>query len=659
MAAAVADLQSEVSCPVCLEYFTDPVTIECGHSYCRACITLSWDRGGGALACPQCRKECTKTDLAKNLHLANLVEIVQKFDTEPRDPRDVCERHKEKLKLFCEVDQKAVCVICHMSQEHRGHTMVPIEEASEKYKLECSKKLEALRKEMNTVARCKAIDQQTISEFKAKVKKERVRIEDEFNELHQFLEEEKGRFLSQLKEEEMKILHKLNEALLQYSEQSYSLKKQVTQVEEKLKLSSVQQLQDMKSVLTRCECKTFKKQEDISTELNASICAFSKEEVVSKMFEKYIGSPSPAMTNESEARLTSSKPGTEKINRSLEIATGPQESLTPRITDLPDVRSSRPQGEELRILLFDLTGDVKSAVANAILGIEEFDRTVTTRKCWKQSCERSGRRLVVTDVPIFEGEGYSEETLETNLMKCFVFSVPGPHAIILVLNTGRPFSEVEDGIKAIQELFDNEGERHTIVLFTGKENLRNKTIDRFLQESEVKLRNLIAKCGNRYCAFKSRAGRGEREQQVSELLALIDSMLHKCEGACYTSDLHASSDEFIVKMMACVTEPFLEERQRDERNIMHQCEDLLEDLKAGPESPEKTKLQEDVRREAQRKLRDLGQKYETKLEAAREALDYYMVQLVNDQTSTNEEAESAPDAPPINSKRKWWRFWQK
>nr|XP_025038949.1 E3 ubiquitin-protein ligase TRIM11-like [Pelodiscus sinensis] len=34
--------QEEVTCPICLEYFTDPVIIECGHNFCRACLSQCW-----------------------------------------------------------------------------------------------------------------------------------------------------------------------------------------------------------------------------------------------------------------------------------------------------------------------------------------------------------------------------------------------------------------------------------------------------------------------------------------------------------------------------------------------------------------------------------------------------------------------------------------
>uniref|UniRef100_A0A8C3I6T4 Uncharacterized protein n=1 Tax=Chrysemys picta bellii TaxID=8478 RepID=A0A8C3I6T4_CHRPI len=51
-------LQDELSCPICLEYFTDPVSIECGHNFCRACISQCWEKLEPNFSCPQCRETC-------------------------------------------------------------------------------------------------------------------------------------------------------------------------------------------------------------------------------------------------------------------------------------------------------------------------------------------------------------------------------------------------------------------------------------------------------------------------------------------------------------------------------------------------------------------------------------------------------------------------
>ncbi|KAM6472617.1 E3 ubiquitin-protein ligase TRIM41 [Liasis olivaceus] len=41
----VATLHEEAVCAICLDYFTDPVSIGCGHNFCRVCITQLWGSG--------------------------------------------------------------------------------------------------------------------------------------------------------------------------------------------------------------------------------------------------------------------------------------------------------------------------------------------------------------------------------------------------------------------------------------------------------------------------------------------------------------------------------------------------------------------------------------------------------------------------------------
>ncbi|XP_030055815.1 E3 ubiquitin-protein ligase TRIM41-like [Microcaecilia unicolor] len=130
-------LRHEASCSICLDYFTDPVTTDCGHNFCRSCITQSWEGRDTVFPCPQCRKRSRQRNLRSNRQLANMTEMVKKLSQTSVRPKEenLCEKHEEKLKLFCEEDQKIICLICKESRDHKSHTVIPIEEAAEEYKV--------------------------------------------------------------------------------------------------------------------------------------------------------------------------------------------------------------------------------------------------------------------------------------------------------------------------------------------------------------------------------------------------------------------------------------------------------------------------------------------------------------------------------------------
>uniref|UniRef100_UPI003AAEE65D E3 ubiquitin-protein ligase TRIM21-like isoform X1 n=1 Tax=Centroberyx gerrardi TaxID=166262 RepID=UPI003AAEE65D len=55
MSAASSFLSEEqFLCPICLDVFTDPVTIPCGHNFCKNCITQHWDINVQC-QCPICK----------------------------------------------------------------------------------------------------------------------------------------------------------------------------------------------------------------------------------------------------------------------------------------------------------------------------------------------------------------------------------------------------------------------------------------------------------------------------------------------------------------------------------------------------------------------------------------------------------------------------
>ncbi|XP_030392504.1 E3 ubiquitin-protein ligase TRIM39-like isoform X2 [Gopherus evgoodei] len=234
-------LQEEAICSICLEYMSDPVSIDCGHNFCRVCITTyCQDKGLGArgpVSCPQCRAAFCKSNVRPNRQLANIVETIKQLGLPPakRQPEALCRKHEEKLKLFCEEDGEAICVVCRESLEHRPHTVYPIEEAAQMYK--------------------------------EIVKKKRERIVIEFGKLHQLLAEEEKLLLQKLEQEEMIILQRINKNLTRLLELRSSLDKLILEIREKFQQSADGLLKDTKSTLSRCEAVTFQAPEACSVAL--------------------------------------------------------------------------------------------------------------------------------------------------------------------------------------------------------------------------------------------------------------------------------------------------------------------------------------------------------------------------------------------------------
>uniref|UniRef100_A0A4W3JK50 Uncharacterized protein n=1 Tax=Callorhinchus milii TaxID=7868 RepID=A0A4W3JK50_CALMI len=106
-------LTEELNCPICLDFFNDPVILECGHNFCCSCITRSWEKQE-INSCPECQQVFAERNLRRNRALANITGEIQKIIQSKKEARNkrYCEEHEEELKLFCETDKKLMCLIC-------------------------------------------------------------------------------------------------------------------------------------------------------------------------------------------------------------------------------------------------------------------------------------------------------------------------------------------------------------------------------------------------------------------------------------------------------------------------------------------------------------------------------------------------------------------
>ncbi|XP_051899733.1 nuclear factor 7, brain-like isoform X1 [Pristis pectinata] len=231
----VESLTEEAICPICLDFFTDPVILECGHNFCRSCITRCWEREERN-SCPECREEFADRTLRVNRALANLSEKARKVNLNPikRESKLHCEEHQEELKLFCETDKKLICVICAGAREHRDHRFLPTKEAVEICKDQIKSSIESLTKMKSDFQEMERQQKEKISGVREQSHSLQSHITSQFAELHQILTEKEQRLLRDLREEEEKILNPMEKNFQEIQENLNSIQEKLSKLQEQM-----------------------------------------------------------------------------------------------------------------------------------------------------------------------------------------------------------------------------------------------------------------------------------------------------------------------------------------------------------------------------------------------------------------------------------------
>ncbi|XP_061469465.1 uncharacterized protein LOC133378867 [Rhineura floridana] len=252
------NMEEEAKCPICLEWLKDPVTVDCGHNFCRVCITNYCDiweeQKVGDLECPMCKTRIQKGNFRPNWQLANIVENLKLLPVN-REGKDLCDKHKERLHLFCKEDKELVCMVCLHAPEHRKHSMLTLEEAAKKYKGHIWNCLDCLRKTREKILGCKDDTHTKTQDMLMQTKAEKERMVAEFRQLHQFLEEQEKFLLAQMEEVEKEIAKRSSEHLARLYRELSSLERIIWDMEEKFQQPASEFLQDIKSFLQRSQAK--------------------------------------------------------------------------------------------------------------------------------------------------------------------------------------------------------------------------------------------------------------------------------------------------------------------------------------------------------------------------------------------------------------------
>uniref|UniRef100_A0A8C6VGJ2 Uncharacterized protein n=1 Tax=Naja naja TaxID=35670 RepID=A0A8C6VGJ2_NAJNA len=147
---ALGELSQEATCPLCLDFFKQPMGLSCGHNFCHDCLAQL----GAEFSCPQCRAKVEPSSACPNRALANVVCLVKRLRLsegaqEESSSQRLCQEHGQPLQSFCSREKSLLCPAC--LEGHQGHPLLSLPEAAQQYKDLLDGLLEPLRKEEQKV----------------------------------------------------------------------------------------------------------------------------------------------------------------------------------------------------------------------------------------------------------------------------------------------------------------------------------------------------------------------------------------------------------------------------------------------------------------------------------------------------------------------------
>ncbi|XP_068094159.1 E3 ubiquitin/ISG15 ligase TRIM25-like [Hyperolius riggenbachi] len=281
---ASADLRKELDCSICLSIYTDPVTLRCGHNFCRLCVDLVLDtqEGAGVYSCPECREEFQERPaLQRNITLCNIVESFRSAQPDQEEtgvfctycihspvpavmsclhceaslcdnhlrvhsksPEHVlcdpttslenrkCSVHKKVLEYYCLADAACICVSCSLAGDHQGHKVEMLDEASKKKKQKLRNDLQELITKTEETQK----EVQSLQENKRKVHEKSSgvteRVTGLFRDLRRQLDDLEKRVLREVSRQEEQLSLALADFIQQLEIKKAELSRKMCHIEE-------------------------------------------------------------------------------------------------------------------------------------------------------------------------------------------------------------------------------------------------------------------------------------------------------------------------------------------------------------------------------------------------------------------------------------------